>query len=153
MNEAVSRLVAPFKGMAQAAICNLYLRSRRPIPPELRSPYLLRLYSKALKSYRPDPYDGRILVLASDGVPRASQYWGKLAVRGLELYQITGDHTDVTEEPHVRFWAEKLKQALQTNDTHTRACSELSGPWNDRFKSAQNDRRERTDVVETDVLG
>lgn len=40
------------------------------------------------------------------------QEWHELALGGLELYDIPGDHLGILHEPHVQVLAEKLKTCI-----------------------------------------
>jgi amino acid adenylation domain-containing protein len=72
---------------------------------------------QAESSYRPRPYAGRVILFRSNhkplgqlSDPRAG--WSECATRGLEVYEIAGNHENILLEPQVRFVAENLKTCL-----------------------------------------
>jgi amino acid adenylation domain-containing protein len=72
---------------------------------------------RAEKDYTPQPYAGRVILFRSNHKPlgqvtdpRAG--WTARATRGLEIYEIEGNHENILLEPQVRFVAEKLKTCL-----------------------------------------
>lgn len=72
---------------------------------------------QAESSYRPRPYAGRVILFRSNhkplgqvSDPRAG--WSQCATRGLEIYEIAGNHENILLEPQVRFVAERLKTCL-----------------------------------------
>lgn len=74
------------------------------MPVALRSPYILDVYEQAASHYLPGIHAGRVIVFkpAEDSVdPRG---WESLAVDGLEVHEVPGNHDDVlTEKAHVRY--------------------------------------------------
>jgi len=97
----------------QQIACGLYFGLGYPLPVALRSPYIEDMYDQAESRYMPGIYAGRVIAFkpAEDSVdPRG---WEKLAVDGLELHEVPGDHQNVlTKEAHVRAWAEQLRDQL-----------------------------------------
>ena len=72
---------------------------------------------QAESDYRPQTYPGRVILFRSDheplgrlGDPRAG--WSECVPRGLEIYEITGNHENILLEPQVRRVAEHLKACL-----------------------------------------
>jgi thioesterase domain-containing protein len=65
-----------------------------------------------MKNYFPKVYGGRLTILALKENFRILQPWEKLALGGLDIHEVTGDHQDVLKDPHVKVWAEKLKTFL-----------------------------------------
>jgi thioesterase domain-containing protein/acyl carrier protein len=72
----------------------------------------------AAAHYSPKLYTGRLTVFraAPDRASMDSQLgWGRVATE-VEVHEITGDHNEITEEPHVRVLAAKLSRSLhETN--------------------------------------
>lgn len=71
----------------------------------------------AVKSYRPSPYDGDILLFRATKQQRGMQRdetlgWSKFAVGSMEIQEIKGDHGTLVVEPRVRFAAAILKDRL-----------------------------------------
>jgi thioesterase domain-containing protein len=84
----------------------------RLLPPPLRSPYILDIYRKALRSYVPKPYTGRVVIFKTGG-PYATPFnWLELIQGDLELHESTGDHMDLRKEPLIGRWAQRLKESL-----------------------------------------
>ncbi|MFM7447963.1 MAG: non-ribosomal peptide synthetase [Leptolyngbyaceae cyanobacterium] len=84
---------------------------------------LREINQQAYNNYRAHPYSGRsVLFKADEDLPESLQAllklseaiddqlgWGKLFPNGLEVQQVTGDHSTILYEPHVRQLAESLK--------------------------------------------
>jgi thioesterase domain-containing protein len=84
----------------------------RLLPLSLRSPYILDIYRKALRSYVPKPYTGRVVIFKTGG-PYAPPFdWLELNHGDLELHQSTGEHMDLRKEPQIGRWAQRLKESL-----------------------------------------
>ena len=70
----------------------------------------------ASRDYVTRPYHGKVtLFLASeqsisDIDPKA--LWSTLALGGLDVYEIPGDHVTLIEEPHVQVLAQRLRQVM-----------------------------------------
>jgi amino acid adenylation domain-containing protein len=72
---------------------------------------------QAERDYTPRAYPGRVILFRSNhkplgqlSDPRAG--WSECATRGLEVYEIAGNHENILLEPQVRFVAEHLKTCL-----------------------------------------
>ena len=72
---------------------------------------------QAERDYTPRVYPGRVILFRSNhkplgqlSDPRAG--WSECAARGLEVYEIAGNHENILLEPQVRFVAEHLKACL-----------------------------------------
>ena len=99
-------------------ICNGYLAMGHPIPISLRRSYILDIYSQARQNYVPQPYPGRATYVKSEKHSNAHLLeWNKLFVEGMDLYELPGDHLDMTQEPNVGVWAEHLKSCLRNSHT------------------------------------
>jgi amino acid adenylation domain-containing protein len=75
---------------------------------------------EAERNYRPQPYAGRVILFRSNhkplgqvGDPRAG--WKTVARRGLEIYEIDGNHENILLEPQVRQVAQLLKPCLESD--------------------------------------
>lgn len=78
---------------------------------------IAQLYKTALK-YEPRPYSGRVAVFRAPRQPLICSYdphlaWDKLAMGGVDVYQVAGDHHNLLEEPHVKVMAAALRTALK----------------------------------------
>jgi thioesterase domain-containing protein len=84
----------------------------RLLPVSLRSPYILDVYRQATRSYKPQPYSGRIVLFkARSGSYQPPLNWVQLAEE-IEIHEYPGDHMALREEPQVRKWARLLKESL-----------------------------------------
>jgi thioesterase domain-containing protein len=96
----------------------------RPIQWRLHIARLPRIVQKVRKAclqaeadYQPQAYSGRVILFRSNheplgqlSDPRAG--WSTCASRGLEIYEIKGNHENILLEPQVRSVAEQLKVCL-----------------------------------------
>jgi len=76
-----------------------------------------RVCARAEQKYQARPYSGRVIMIRSNhkplgelSDPRAG--WDECATRGLEIYEVTGNHENILLEPQVRSVAEQLKVCL-----------------------------------------
>jgi thioesterase domain-containing protein/acyl carrier protein len=93
------------------------------VPPELDLRQLRRLLNvfranaKAMRSYAPQVYDGRVTLfnagetVAKNGNDPAAE-WGRLAAGGVEAYTVSGDHYSFIREPRVASLARLLKAGI-----------------------------------------
>jgi len=79
-----------------------------PIPPSLRSRYILDIYNRAVDEYVSEVYPGRLVVFKTAGCDPTG--WDQLAE--LEMHEIPGNHYNVLKEPYVRHWATPLKAQI-----------------------------------------
>ena len=91
-----------------------------PIPDEHR--HFLALHARALASYKPREYDGRIVLLRERTAPlsewRAPDLgWSALAKGGLAIETIRGGHYNLLAEPRVHTLAAKLTAWLNAAQT------------------------------------
>jgi amino acid adenylation domain-containing protein len=99
--------------MLKKVLYKSYVSLGYPLPPSLRSPYLLEIYSRAVHDYVPQPYSGRVLLFTSAMRSDHSLFdWQKLLIGGLKMYEIAGDHLDMVKEPQMQVWAPLLKAHL-----------------------------------------
>ncbi len=72
---------------------------------------------QSLLAYRPRAYPGRVTlfrtraqnVFSPHGVDKG---WSRLALGGVEIKKIPGNHVNLYEQPHVQFFAEQLRDSL-----------------------------------------
>ncbi|HEU4837458.1 MAG TPA: thioesterase domain-containing protein, partial [Pyrinomonadaceae bacterium] len=71
----------------------------------------------ALKSYRPQPYEGAVTLFRTPVSDGNDPYYGlgDLALGGVEVHEVPGNHTAFLEDPGVRIVAEKLNDYLLDN--------------------------------------
>ena len=67
--------------------------------------------NQAMYSYIPQIYPGRIILFCARERMKVTQVkdWEKLAVRGIEVHKIPGNHYSIIREPQVRFLADHLQ--------------------------------------------
>ncbi|MBM2803365.1 MAG: amino acid adenylation domain protein, partial [Deltaproteobacteria bacterium] len=107
------------------AVCKIYTKMEYPIPPKLRSTYILNMYRKAAQAYHPYPYPGRMIYFKSrhnSGDPRLS--WGKLVGGEFKVYDVPGGHSDLRDGPFVSAWASILRNEL--DESMGKSCIEPS---------------------------
>ena len=104
------KIIRPVQKLA-ISVC---LSLGRPLPPSLRSRYILAIYSEAIRTYVPELYSGRLKIFQADVGSAAPLRWKALARGGADVHYIPGDHLSVLEESHIRAWAEALKHSLTT---------------------------------------
>jgi amino acid adenylation domain-containing protein len=104
--------------------CCQYLE--RPIPVSLRSTYILDVYTKAARAYKPPSYHGPVVLISR--LSNQDNYlstWRDLIDGDLVIHPVTGNHVNVIHEPQLREWAAKLKDCLihrQTSLTIHKEC-------------------------------
>ena len=104
------------KSLLWQMVYKMYSRSGRPLPTALQN--VKEANFLAAKDYVTQPYPGRVMLfLASEQTVEGDQHevWSKLALGGVELHQIPGDHVTLIEEPNVRVLAERLAVCLNGN--------------------------------------
>jgi aspartate racemase len=86
---------------------------------ELRYKIILDDNTNASNAFQPQPYEGRLsLFRAIDGVYYSQEYleqglgWRDL-VGQLNIYDVSGDHMTMVEEPHAQMLAQQVKRAMQ----------------------------------------
>jgi thioesterase domain-containing protein len=75
-------------------------------------------FTRASKTYVAKPYSGRIILFEAqyDNHFRSrfsSSRWQQLALDGLEVHEIPGDHFGILKEPHVQILAAKFSYAIE----------------------------------------
>jgi thioesterase domain-containing protein len=68
--------------------------------------------------YMPRPYRGRVSVFRTQQagltpIDDDTLGWGPLVLGGVEVFEVPGDHNDITSEPNVRILSQKLGSALR----------------------------------------
>jgi len=88
----------------------------------LKMPAIMRneqaIHHRAAALYRPGPYDGRVLLLRRTlrhdrGEDETDSGWDKLALGGLDVQEIPGDHRDMFLQPCVAITARRLGASLR----------------------------------------
>lgn len=92
---------------------------RAALPPEVSVGAVRELFllfsanRRALASYRPRPYGGRLLLVRAAATAAADagggfHRWGELAAGGAEIHTLAGDHYSLLRPPQVGALAELL---------------------------------------------
>jgi aspartate racemase len=108
-------LVRRFRKLLWGLRQKAFTRLKRPLP---RSFQRVEDYTmQAIVRYLPRPYPGRITLfppsLRSVGeFPDPEQGWGSLALGGVEVHDVTGDHLTMLSEPYVAVVAQKLTECI-----------------------------------------
>jgi thioesterase domain-containing protein len=81
--------------------------------------------NRAADIYHPQPYQGKVTLFRATQQPKGiypdpTLGWEKLALGGLEIYDIPGHHGAIVREPRVRFLAQKLTECLSKNQEEKR---------------------------------
>ncbi len=92
------------------------IRLRLKMPAMARHEEAIQYRAAAL--YRPEPYDGRVLLLRRTlrhdrRENETDPGWDELALGGLDVQEIPGDHRDMFLEPYVAITARKLGASLR----------------------------------------
>ena len=79
---------------------------------------LLEAHYRALREYVPTAYPGRVTLFRARTRPLLRLHgrdlgWSRLAAGGLEIIEITGNHTSILNEPHDRVLAQRLRFYLE----------------------------------------
>jgi thioesterase domain-containing protein len=79
---------------------------------------------QAMRKYQPRPYPGRLTLFRARMQPFFSSHdpkngWGRLAVGGLEVKVVPGNHLGMLQEPHVKALAEHLRDCLDRAQTES----------------------------------
>jgi len=88
------------------------------VPSDHRIQQVKTNYQKTLRRYRPKPYYGRMVLLATEAnyEKNSTLGWETLAAGGLEIYKLPGDHSSYLGE-QVQATAKQLKACLDEAQT------------------------------------
>jgi aspartate racemase len=94
-----------------------YLKFKLPMPYALHYSLIVEANNKLASDYALQVYPGQVtLFRTTDQAVRYDQFsdlgWSALAVGGLEIHEVPGDHLDMFQEPHVQMLAEKLRACI-----------------------------------------
>ncbi len=97
----------------------------RPVPERLREAYFLELHHQAEQAYRPEPWDGDMIVFYGEQLYEDPTLgWSELVRGRIDTVEVPGDHPGNREammEPAVAYTAAALSERLaQTRDEHDR---------------------------------
>jgi thioesterase domain-containing protein len=111
-------------------IFSFYKAIRRPIPQAYGTIEDINWF--AATSYAAKPFRGRLTLLRTPPSGDISQDyllgWGGLALDGVEVHDVPGDHEDMMKEPNVSVLAERLASCLHGVQTLGQIANEKSPP-------------------------
>ncbi|HEX8921435.1 MAG TPA: amino acid adenylation domain-containing protein [Pyrinomonadaceae bacterium] len=98
-------------------------REANILPPDLDLSDVRRLYQvfkanvRAMQSYRPTPAECRVTLFQAVESPASNRQetargWDELALAGVEIHTVPGNHFDMVREPHVQTLAESLRSCM-----------------------------------------
>jgi aspartate racemase len=108
---------AKLLGAYRAATTQKATATRKPLEPRNQLDVPTRLL-QATRAYRPRSFAGRVTHLVAGGEPGMKFYrdhesgWNQVALGGVEMRMIPGEHLAIFEEPNVRVMAQELRAAL-----------------------------------------
>ena len=107
------------RGRFDILIDFLALRVKRQFPfmlplEDIRQELITTRIITAMEAYKFRAYSNQIIFFESAELPSNvdKSLWANIAIGGLEIYQISGDHCTMLQEPHVQILAERLKACL-----------------------------------------
>jgi len=94
-----------------------YLKFKLPMPYALHYSLILEANQKLASDYALQVYPDKVtLFRASDQPVSYDQFsdlgWSAMAVGGVEIHEVPGDHMAMFQEPNVQVLAEKLKACI-----------------------------------------
>ncbi|MBC1219356.1 amino acid adenylation domain-containing protein [Nostoc sp. UCD121] len=100
-------------------VFHFHLILGRPLPYSNRKFMVEHATIQALRKYALQVYSGKATVFRTeDGLvvgqreADSKMGWGKLALGGVDIYDISGIHNSIFKEPHVRSVSEKMKSCI-----------------------------------------
>ncbi|MBD2166911.1 hypothetical protein H6G04_21200 [Calothrix membranacea FACHB-236] len=98
-----------------------YLNISRFLPYTYRKQVKIKDFNKqAAKEYVPKAYVGRVTVFRAEerpanngGVVDPNMGWGELALGGLDIQHVPGNHFSIFNEPYVKSLSEKMKVCIE----------------------------------------
>lgn len=94
------------------ARCAMRHRLGRPLPPQLRSYYVSRLYSAAKSRYALAPYRGDVVVFVAASTPDRLVDWSALSEGRVSVHEVPGDHRSILRDPFATVWIGHLQAVL-----------------------------------------
>ena len=96
--------------------CRYFYWRQRPLPVRLQD--TLKMFNAVALLYRPEPYPGRITLFkaaeeAAGYGPDPEMGWGGLALGGVEVFEVPGDHMSILDQPRVAELADRLRGCLE----------------------------------------
>ena len=87
------------------------------VPITLRDYWLTNAAMQTLVNYRPEPYRGNVTVFRASGDEQAASAgpdlgWHRGVLGELSIYEVTGNHLEIMDEPHVSKLCDTLETVL-----------------------------------------
>ena len=113
-------LKARLRRRTSEALYRLYRALGRPLPQVYGSIEDINAFAAA--SYVPKRYPGKLTLFRTNPPQMQANYdallgWGPLAGQGVEIYEIPGNHEDMTTEPNVRVLADRIRGCFEKVNT------------------------------------
>jgi len=129
LTETFSNVLNPVKKIFQKITWEICTRLGVSIPVSMRSRYILEVYRKAGRGYKPQSYRGNVVLFLGENYSQnLRRRWFDLCGGNLTIHEIPGDHTNVLEDPSLASLAKKLnpcldeaQQPILFTEVHTRA--------------------------------
>ena len=100
-------------------------------PIDRRTEYVQRSYSRAIYSYRPQVYPGKVTLLVHDEFrrddSRATLGWKSFVTGGLELHRLPGSHLTYIRD-HVQTAANRIRACIERADAEVRGSEQIQNP-------------------------
>jgi thioesterase domain-containing protein/acyl carrier protein len=116
----LDRLVNRLSDDLKRIYCNVSLRLGYPLPESIEDYGFQQQNAEASNSYIPQVYSGRLTLfraldqrLGVSDVLDPYLGWGDLAAKGVDVYEVPGNHLSMVQEPHAGVLAQDLKQAIE----------------------------------------
>jgi hypothetical protein len=91
----------------------------RPLPLSLRTDYIVSIYRRAIRVYKPQVFRGRVILFKTQGQYRRAQLgWDEYVSERIEIQELDTEHDNVFKEPYVQTFAQKLKTYLSNAQSH-----------------------------------
>ncbi len=95
-----------------------YLRQNQPLPLELRDQVMTEAFWAAGDRYRPEPYDGRVVLYRASEIAAVLSHVGRGLgweeyVQNLEIVEVPGNHDSLVYEPNVSVMTAHLRATLR----------------------------------------
>jgi amino acid adenylation domain-containing protein len=104
-----------FRSWIWQLIYKSYRNRSEPLPRVLQD--VREASYLAHKEYVPGPYGGKATLFRAGvrsvaDIPRRDMGWGRVALGGVEIREVPGDHVDMLRQPHVALLARELRDCI-----------------------------------------
>lgn len=119
--DRTNALISTVRNVVKRLYCRACLVTGRPIPPSLQLDFhIVRVDVRVMREYKPQPYTDRIIHIKAKQSTYSPQLVAMLSTGELEAYELSCNHGELVQEPHISIWAEWLKSYLQKAQTSQR---------------------------------